>query len=65
MQREVEVLRRQNKTLLDESTTTVTSGEPVEGAVPAVSTQASEEEAERETTRPLPRIGRPTSTVNP
>ncbi|MFF3624471.1 hypothetical protein [Streptomyces sp. NPDC002467] len=63
VQREVEVLRRQNKTLLDEST--ATSGETLEGAVPAVSTQATSEEANREAPVPLPPRDLSTSTFKP
>ncbi|MCX4546439.1 hypothetical protein [Streptomyces sp. NBC_01565] len=55
VQREVEVLRRQNKSLLDESTATATaSGETLERAVPVVSTQAGKGEADRGTPQPLP-----------
>ncbi|MFD3762426.1 hypothetical protein [Streptomyces sp. NPDC058622] len=49
VQREVETLRRQNQTLLDESTTTsAAAGRPLADAVPAVSTQAAETQAEAE-----------------
>ncbi|MFE2246655.1 hypothetical protein [Streptomyces lavendulae] len=65
IQREVEVLRRQNKTLLDESTATTVSGESLAGAVPAVSTQATGVEAEREAPTPLPPRDMPTSTFKP
>ncbi|WP_327281173.1 hypothetical protein [Streptomyces sp. NBC_01205] len=64
VQREVEVLRRQNKTLLDENTAT-TSSETLEGAVPAVSTQAGEGEAEQNARPSLPPRDVPTSTFKP
>ncbi|WP_405760797.1 hypothetical protein [Streptomyces sp. NBC_00045] len=64
VQREVEVLRRQNKTLLDENTAT-TSSERLEGAVPAVSTQAGEGEAEQNARPSLPPRDVPTSTFKP
>ncbi|WP_328923211.1 hypothetical protein OG429_40195 (plasmid) [Streptomyces sp. NBC_00190] len=65
VQREVEVLRRQNKTLLDESTATTMSGGTLEGAVPAVSTQATSGKAEREAPAPLPPRDLSTSTFKP
>ncbi|MFF9011024.1 hypothetical protein ACF087_35265 [Streptomyces goshikiensis] len=64
VQREVEVLRRQNRTLLNESPTTTPDG-TLEGAVPAVSTQAGEAEADRDTRPPLPPRDMPTSTFKP